>query len=249
MLGGSKREISTTMAVVRMLSRLLRDRHRPLHRAHRARRGAHLRHGRAVPPGGHLFAGGQRYRPVDAGTIAPYREAEDGQILQEGICETGAMASFMAAGTAYANYGLPMIPFYVFYSIFGFQRVGDMIWACGDMMCRGFLLGGTSGRTTLNGEGLQHQDGHSHLLASTVPNLKSYDPAFAFEIAVIVRDGIRRMYAEQRDEFYYLTVTNQNAAQPAMPAADGIEEGILCGMYCFARSGGPACSCSAAARS
>jgi pyruvate dehydrogenase E1 component len=143
------------------------------------------------------------------------------------------MASFLAAGTAYANYGLPMIPFYIFYSIFGFQRVGDMIWSCGDMMCKGFLLGGTSGRTTLNGEGLQHQDGHSHLVASTIPNLKSYDPAFAFEIALIVRDGIRRMYAEQEDVFYYLTVTNQNYAQPAMP--DGVEAGVLAGMYCFQR--------------
>ena len=234
MLDGSNREISTTMAVVRMLSRLLRDQHI----------------GRYVvpivpdeartfgmdglfPQAGIYSPAGQRYRPVDAGSIAPYREAEDGQILQEGICETGAMASFMAAGTAYANYGLPMIPFYIFYSIFGFQRVGDMIWACGDMMCKGFLLGGTSGRTTLNGEGVQHQDGHSHLVASTVPNLKSYDPAFAYEIAVIVRDGIRRMYQEQEDVFYYLTVTNQNYQQPAMP--EGVEDGVLAGMYCFER--------------
>ncbi|MFU8813732.1 MAG: pyruvate dehydrogenase (acetyl-transferring), homodimeric type [Pseudomonadales bacterium] len=234
MLDGSSREISTTMAVVRMLSRLLRDKHI----------------GRYVvpivpdeartfgmdglfPQAGIYSPAGQRYRPVDAGSIAPYREAEDGQILQEGICETGAMASFMAAGTAYANYGLPMIPFYIFYSIFGFQRVGDMIWACGDMMCKGFLLGGTSGRTTLNGEGVQHQDGHSHLVASTIPNLKSFDPAFAFEIAVIVRDGIRRMYHEQQDVFYYLTVTNQNYQQPAMP--EGVEDGVLAGMYCFQR--------------
>ncbi|MEQ8484308.1 MAG: pyruvate dehydrogenase (acetyl-transferring), homodimeric type [Pseudomonadales bacterium] len=239
MLGGSKREISTTMAVVRMLSRLLRD----------------PAVGRYVvpivpdeartfgmdglfPQAGIYSPAGQRYRPVDAGTIAPYREAEDGQILQEGICETGAMASFMAAGTAYANYGLPMIPFYIFYSIFGFQRVGDMIWACGDMMCKGFLLGGTSGRTTLNGEGVQHQDGHSHLLASAVPNLKSYDPAFACEIAVIVREGIRRMYVEQRDEFYYLTVTNQNYPQPPLPDGDGIEAGVLAGMYCFRSADG-----------
>jgi pyruvate dehydrogenase E1 component len=239
MLGGSKREISTTMAVVRMLSRLLRDpdigRYVVPIVPDEART---FGMDGLFPQAGIYSPAGQRYRPVDAGTIAPYREAEDGQILQEGICETGAMASFMAAGTAYANYGLPMIPFYIFYSMFGFQRVGDMIWACGDMMCRGFLLGGTSGRTTLNGEGLQHQDGHSHLLAATVPNLKSYDPAFAFEIAVIVGEGIRRMYSEQRDEFYYLTLTNQNAAQPAMPDADGIEEGILSGLYCFARSEG-----------
>jgi pyruvate dehydrogenase E1 component len=234
MLEGSSREVSTTMAVVRMLSRLLRDQ----------------RIGRYIvpivpdeartfgmdglfPQAGIYSPAGQRYRPVDAGTLAPYREAADGQILQEGICETGAMASFMAAGTAYANHGLPMIPFYIFYSIFGFQRVGDMIWACGDMMCKGFLLGGTSGRTTLNGEGVQHQDGHSHLVASTVPNLKSYDPAFAFEIALIVRDGIRRMYQEQQDVFYYLTVTNQNYPQPPMP--EGVEDGVLAGMYCFAR--------------
>jgi pyruvate dehydrogenase E1 component len=239
MLEGSTREVSTTMAVVRMLSRLLRDK----------------RIGRYVvpivpdeartfgmdglfPQAGIYSPAGQLYRPVDAGTLAPYREAEDGQILQEGICETGAMASFMAAGTAYANYGLPMIPFYIFYSIFGFQRVGDMIWACGDMMCKGFLLGGTSGRTTLNGEGVQHQDGHSHLLASTVPNLKSYDPAFAYEIALIVRDGIRRMYQEQEDVFYYLTVTNQNYPQPPMP--DGVAEDLLAGMYCFQRDPGAA---------
>ncbi len=238
--GSGEREISTTMAVVRMLSKLLRD----------------DTFGRYVvpivpdeartfgmdglfPQAGIYSPAGQRYRPVDAGSIAPYREAEDGRILQEGICETGAMASFMAAGTAYANHGLPMIPFYIFYSMFGFQRVGDMIWACGDMMCRGFLLGGTSGRTTLNGEGLQHQDGHSHLVASTIPCLRSYDPAFAFEIALIVRDGIRRMYSEQEDVFYYLTVTNQNYPQPAMPEpAETVEAGVLSGMYCFEREDG-----------
>ena len=236
MLRGTERPASTTMAVVRMLSKLLRD----------------PDIGRFVvpivpdeartfgmdglfPQAGIYSSAGQRYQPVDAGTIAPYREAEDGQILQEGICETGAMASFLAAGTAYANHGLPMIPFYIFYSMFGFQRVGDMIWACGDMMARGFLLGGTSGRTTLNGEGVQHQDGHSHVLASTVPNLKSYDPAFAYEIAVIVRDGIRRMYGEGEDAFYYLTVTNQAYPMPALPPGDQIEEGILRGIYCFER--------------
>ena len=146
------------------------------------------------------------------------------------------MASFLAAGTAYANYGLPMIPFYIFYSIFGFQRVGDMIWACGDMMCKGFLLGGTSGRTTLNGEGVQHQDGHSQLIASTVPNLKSFDPAFAFEIALIVRDGIRAMYQERQDLFYYITLTNQAYPMPPMP--EGVEGGVLQGMYCFDRTEG-----------
>ncbi len=239
MLKGSSREISTTMAVVRMLSRLLR--HDTLGRyivpivPDEART---FGMDGLFPQAGIYSPAGQRYRPVDAGSIAPYREAEDGQILQEGICETGALASFMAAGTAYANHGVPMIPFYIFYSIFGFQRVGDMIWACGDMLCKGFLLGGTSGRTTLNGEGLQHQDGHSHLLAASVPSLKSYDPAFAFEIALIVRDGIRRMYWEQEDVFYYLTVTNQNYPQPAMPEGEGVEQGVLSGMYCFEREQG-----------
>ena len=179
---------------------------------------------------------GQKYEPVDADTLLPYREAKDGQILQEGICEAGAMASFMAAGSAYALHGLPMIPFYIFYSMFGFQRVGDMIWGCGDMMCRGFLLGGTAGRTTLNGEGLQHQDGHSHVIANTVPNLVSYDPAFGYELAVIVRDGIRRMYTEQEDIFYYLTVYNENYAMPALPEDDEVIDGILKGAYCYRRS-------------
>lgn len=235
MLNGGERPVSTTGAMVRMLAKLLRDK----------------QIGRYVvpivpdeartfgmdglfPQAGIYSPAGQQYQPVDAGTIAPYREAEDGQILQEGICETGAMASFLAAGTAYANYGLPMIPFYIFYSMFGFQRVGDMIWAAGDMLCKGFLLGGTSGRTTLNGEGVQHQDGHSHLIANTIPCLKSYDPAFAFEIAVIVREGIRRMYQAQENIFYYLTLTNQAYPMPAMPV--GAEDGILKGMYCFARS-------------
>ena len=179
---------------------------------------------------------GQRYTPVDGTTLLPYREERDGQILQEGICETGAMASFMAAGTAYAVHGVPTIPFYMFYSMFGFQRVGDMIWACGDMMCRGFLLGGTAGRTTLNGEGLQHQDGHSQLVANTVPNLMSYDPAFAFEIAVIVREGIRRMYTEQEDVFYYLTLYNESYPMPRVDNIEGLADGILRGLYCYRRS-------------
>ncbi|MBT8444188.1 MAG: pyruvate dehydrogenase (acetyl-transferring), homodimeric type, partial [Gammaproteobacteria bacterium] len=160
--------------------------------------------------------------------------ATDGQILQEGICEAGAMASFLSAGTAYAVHGVPTIPFYVFYSIFGFQRVGDMIWSCGDMLSRGFLLGGTSGRTTLNGEGLQHEDGHSQVVANTVPNLLSYDPAFAYELAVIVRDGIRRMYQEQENVFYYITICNENYAMPPMP--EGAMDGIVKGMYCYERS-------------
>ena len=165
-----------------------------------------------------------------------YREAIDGHILQEGICETGAMASFQAAGTAYAVHGVPTIPFYIFYSMFGFQRVGDMIWSCADMMCRGFLLGGTAGRTTLNGEGLQHEDGHSHVLATTVPNLKSYDPAFAYELALIVREGIYRMYEQQENIFYYITVYNENHVMPAMAEDDTIAEGVLKGVYCWRRS-------------
>jgi pyruvate dehydrogenase E1 component len=177
---------------------------------------------------------GQKYRPVDSSTLMPYREAEDGQILQEGICEAGAMASFLSAGTAYAVHGVPTIPFYVFYSIFGFQRVGDMIWSCGDMLSRGFLLGGTSGRTTLNGEGVQHEDGHSQVMANTVPNLLSYDPAFAYELAVIVRDGIDRMYRQHENIFYYITIHNENYAMPPMP--DGTTEGIIRGMYAFERS-------------
>jgi len=180
---------------------------------------------------------GQKYKPVDSSTLMPYREAQDGQILQEGICEAGAMASFMAAGTAYAVHGIPTIPFYVFYSIFGFQRVGDMIWACGDMLCRGFLLGGTAGRTTLNGEGLQHQDGHSPLYASTVPNMRSYDPAFAHELAIIIRDGIDRMYHQQEEIFYYITIYNENYPMPEMP--EGCEEGVIKGMYRFSESPKP----------
>ena len=234
MLKGTTREVSTTMVVVRMLSRLLRDEVLgkyvvPIVPDEARTFGMDG----LFPQAGIYSSAGQQYQPVDAGTIAPYRESKDGQILQEGICETGAMASFLAAGTAYATHGLPMIPFYIFYSMFGFQRVGDMIWACGDMLCRGFLLGGTSGRTTLNGEGLQHQDGHSQLVASTIPNLKSYDPAFAYEIALIVRDGIRAMYQDQEDVFYYLTLTNQNHAMPPLP--DGVDEGVLKGMYCYDR--------------
>jgi pyruvate dehydrogenase E1 component len=191
---------------------------------------------------------GQKYRPVDADSLLPYREASDGQILQEGICEIGAMASFMAAGSAYAVHGLPMIPFYIFYSMFGMQRVGDMVWGCGDMMCKGFLLGGTAGRTTLNGEGLQHQDGHSHVLASTVPSMRSYDPAFGYELAIIVREGMQRMYVEQQDVFYYLTLYNENYPMPDIAAVTEsgglshaqIVEGILSGGYCFSAAKGAA---------
>ncbi len=233
--GSGDREFSTTMAFVRLLGRLLE--HPDLGRyivpivPDEARTfGMEALFGRA----GIYSSEGQKYKPVDSATLIPYREAQDGQILQEGICEAGAMASFLAAGTAYTVHAVPTIPFYVFYSIFGFQRVGDMIWNCGDMLCRGFLLGGTSGRTTLNGEGLQHQDGHSQVVAATVPNLLSYDPAFAYELAVIIRDGIRRMYTEQEDIFYYITIHNENLRMPPMP--ESASDGIVKGMYCYERS-------------
>ena len=163
---------------------------------------------------------GQLYEPVDAEfQAAAYREAKNGQILEEGITEAGSMSSFIAAGTAYATHGVPTIPFFIYYSMFGFQRIGDLIWAAADMRTRGFLLGATAGRTTLNGEGLQHEDGHSHVLASTVPNLMAYDPACAFELAVILRDGIRRMYEDvTEDVFYYITLYNDNYAMLPMPA-------------------------------
>lgn len=247
----SGREMSTTMLMVRLLSNLLKQ----------------PELGRYVVPivpdeartfgmdGLFKVAGiyspeGQKYRPVDADSLLPYREAADGQILQEGICEVGAMASFMAAGSAYAVHGLPMIPFYIFYSMFGFQRVGDMIWSCGDMMCKGFLLGGTAGRTTLNGEGLQHQDGHSHILASTVPNLRSYDPAFGYEVTALVREGMHQMYALQKDVFYYLTLYNENYSMPSLAevaeqtsvSEDEILQGVVDGGYCFYRSPGASSS-------
>ena len=174
---------------------------------------------------------GQLYEPVDHAQLMRYEERLNGQILEEGITEAGSMASFTAAGTAYATHGLNTIPFFIFYSMFGFQRIGDSIWAAADMRCKGFLLGATAGRTTLNGEGLQHQDGHSHVLASTVPNCQSYDPAWAYELAVIIRDGIRRMYHNQEDVFYYITVYNEPYVQAPMP--EGVEEGILRGLYKF----------------
>ncbi len=177
---------------------------------------------------------GQLYEPVDFHTLTRYREDRTGQILEEGITEAGSMSSFIAAGTAYANLGVPMVPFFIYYSMFGFQRIGDLIWAAADMRCRGFLIGGTAGRTTLAGEGLQHQDGHSHILAGTVPTIKAYDPAFAFEIALIVQDGIRRMYEKKEQIFYYLTVSNENYPMEAMP--QGAADGIVRGMYRFRSS-------------
>jgi pyruvate dehydrogenase E1 component len=184
---------------------------------------------------------GQLYTPVDKDMIMYYKEAKDGQILEEGITEAGSMASFTAAGTAYANHGVPMIPFFIYYSMFGFQRIGDLIWAFADSRGKGFMVGGTAGRTTLLGEGLQHQDGHTPLLFSVVPTCKIYDPAYAYEIAIIVQDGIRRMYQEMEDCFYYLTVYNENYAHPTMPEVEGLREGVLRGMYKYrAASGGPA---------
>ncbi len=172
---------------------------------------------------------GQLYTPQDAETLMSYREDKKGQMLEEGINEAGATCSWIAAGSAYSTHGINMVPFYIYYSMFGFQRVGDFLWAAGDTQVRGFLLGATAGRTTLAGEGLQHQDGHSLLHASTIPNCVSYDPTFAYELAVIIHDGMRRMFVEQQRVFYYITVMNENYAQPALPK--GVEDGILKGMY------------------
>jgi len=230
-LGGSKgRAVSTTMAFVAILKTLMADKELGKYVVP------------IIPDEGRTFgmeslfrshgiyaSQGQLYKPVDSEMLLYYKEAKDGQILEEGITEAGSMASFTAAGTAYANYGVPMIPFFIYYSMFGFQRIGDQIWAFADSRGKGFLCGGTAGRTTLNGEGLQHQDGHSLLHASTVPTCQAYDPAFAYELAVIIQDGIRRMYQEGEDIFYYLTVENDNYEHPEMP--EGVEEGILKGIY------------------
>ena len=230
---GSEREVSTTMAFVRMLNQVIKHpvigkRVVPIVPDEARTFGMEFLF-RQVGIYAHM---GQLYEPVDADSLLFYREAKNGQILEEGITEAGSMSSFTAAGTAYANYGVDMIPFFIFYSMFGFQRIGDLAWAFGDQRGRGFLIGGTAGRTTLNGEGLQHQDGHSHVLASTVPNCVSYDPAWAYEIAVIIQDGLRRMYHEREDVFYYITVGNENYPMPAMPK--GVEKGILKGLYKFA---------------
>ena len=229
--GSNGREISSTMAFVRVLTALLKDK----------------KIGKKIVPiipdeartfgmeglfrqVGIYAHEGQKYVPQDSDQVAYYREDKTGQVLQEGINELGAMSSWVAAATSYSVNDVPMIPFYIYYSMFGFQRIGDMAWAAGDIRARGFLVGGTSGRTTLNGEGLQHQDGHSHVLANTIPNCISYDPTYGYEIAVVVQDGIRRMYGEnQEDIFYYLTTMNENYEQPAMP--EGAEEGIVKGIY------------------
>jgi pyruvate dehydrogenase E1 component len=233
--GSNGREVATTMAFVRLLTKLLRDKELgklvvPIIPDEARTFGMEALF-RQVGIYSHV---GQLYEPVDMDTLLYYKEATNGQILEEGITEAGAMSSFIAAGTAYANHGLNTIPFFIYYSMFGFQRIGDLVWAAGDSRCRGFLIGGTAGRTALAGEGLQHQDGHSHLLAYPVPNLVAYDPAFAYEIAVIIQDGIRRMYKEQESIFYYLTVSNEPYPMPAMPA--GVREGILKGMYRFKAS-------------
>ncbi|HEX7894331.1 MAG TPA: pyruvate dehydrogenase (acetyl-transferring), homodimeric type, partial [Terriglobales bacterium] len=235
--GTEGREVSTTMVFVRMLAKLLRD----------------PEIGKLIVPiipdeartfgmealfrqVGIYSSVGQLYEPVDMDTLLYYKEAKDGQILEEGITEAGSISSLIAAGTAYSNHGINTIPFFIYYSMFGFQRIGDLIWAAADMRTRGFLLGGTAGRTTLAGEGLQHQDGHSHVLALPVPNLLAYDPAFAFEIALIIQDGIKRMYVDQESIFYYLTVGNEPLPMPAMPEGPHVREGVLKGMYLFKKS-------------
>jgi pyruvate dehydrogenase E1 component len=224
--------VSTTIAFVRLLSKLIKDKE----------------FGKFVVPiipdeartfgmdpffrmVGIYAQKGQLYEPVDKGLLLYYREATDGQVLEEGITEAGAIASFLAAGTSYATHGQTMVPFYTFYSMFGFQRTGDQIWQFGDMRGKGFLLGATAGRTTLNGEGLQHQDGQSQLMAAMIPNLRAYDPAFGYEIAAIVQDGLRRMVGENEDCFYYVTLQNENYPMPSKP--EGIDEGILRGLYLY----------------
>lgn len=230
--GSDGRELSTTMAFVRILSKLLKDKEIgklivPIV-PDEARTFGMESLFRQLGIYSHV---GQLYEPVDKELLLYYKEAKDGQILEEGITEAGAMSSFIGAGTAYATHGLNMMPFFVYYSMFGLQRIGDLVWAAADMAAKGFLVGGTAGRTTLAGEGLQHQDGNSHLLAYPVPNLVTYDPAFAFELAVIIRDGIRRMYEEQEKVFYYITIMNENYAMPPMP--EGAKAGILKGMYLY----------------
>ncbi len=230
--GSGDREISTTMAFVRILAVLLRDKGIKDHIVpiicDEARtfgmEGLFRQIGIYAPFG-------QLYEPVDSDQLMYYKEDKKGQVLQEGITEAGSMSSWIAAATSYASNQMPMVPFYTFYSMFGFQRIGDLAWAAGDMRARGFLMGGTSGRTTLNGEGLQHEDGHSHVLAGTIPNCITYDPTFGYELAVIIQDGMRRMYVDQEDVYYYITILNENYQQPAMP--EGVEEGIRRGMYLF----------------
>ena len=237
--GTGEREASTTMGFVRMLSRLMRDRE------------LGPRVVPIVPDESRTFgmegmfrefgiyaSTGQLYEPVDSDRLLFYKESRDGQILEEGITEAGAMSSFIAGGTAYSTLKAPVIPFFIFYSMFGLQRIGDLAYAAADARARGFLIGATAGRTTLSGEGLQHQDGHSHILASTIPNLIAYDPAYAYEVAVIVQEGIRRMHEENEDIYYYLTVENEAYVQPAMPSDEAVRDGILRGIYQLAAAPG-----------
>lgn len=231
-----EREFSTTMAFVRILSTLLKDKKIgkrvvpivPDESRTFGMEGMFRQYGIWNPKG-------QQYTPQDKDQLMFYKESVDGQILQEGINEPGAMADWIAAATSYANSDFAMIPFYIYYSMFGFQRIGDLAWAAGDMHARGFLLGGTAGRTTLNGEGLQHEDGHSHIQADLIPNCVSYDPTFQYEVAVIVQDGLRRMYANNEDVFYYITLMNENYTHPDMP--EGAEQDILKGMYLLKAGG------------
>ncbi len=228
--GSNGREISTTMAFVRVLTSLLKDKQMGKHVVPIIPDEARTFGMEGLFRQVGIYANeGQKYVPQDADQVAFYREDKKGQVLQEGINELGAMSSFVAAGTSYSLNDVPMLPVYIYYSMFGFQRVGDMAWAAGDSQCRGFLVGGTAGRTTLNGEGLQHQDGHSHIQAGLIPNCISYDPTYGYEMAVIVQDGTRRMLEEQENVFYYLTVMNENYVQPEMPK--GCEEGIIKGIY------------------
>lgn len=228
--GSGDREMSTTMAFVRLLTKLLKDKEVGKHIVPIVPDEARTFGMEALFRQCGIYSSvGQLYDPVDSDQLLYYKETKNGQILEEGITEAGSMSSFIAAGTAYATHGIPTIPFFIFYSMFGMQRIGDLIWAAADSRCRGFLLGATAGRTTLNGEGLQHQDGNSHLLAYPVPNLVTYDPAYAYELEIIIKDGIRRMYVEDEDIFYYITVENENYAMPAMP--EGCEDGILKGCY------------------
>jgi len=232
-LAANGKEMSTTMAAVRMLSALLRDKQLGRHIvpivADEARTFGMDNLFRQI---GIYSPVGQLYEPEDAGSLLYYKEARDGQLLEEGITEAGALSSWIAAGTAYSAHGIAMLPVFIYYSMFGFQRVGDLIWAAADQRTRGFLFGATAGRTTLGGEGLQHQDGTSHVVAATVPNCRAYDPAFAYELAVIFDHGMRRMLEEQVDEFYYITMMNENYAQPSMPA--GVGPDIIKGMYRYA---------------
>ncbi|MEI6137397.1 MAG: pyruvate dehydrogenase (acetyl-transferring), homodimeric type, partial [Chloroflexota bacterium] len=229
-----EREASTTMVFVRMLAALMRD-------AEQGKRVVPIVPDEARTFGMETFfrefgiysSKGQNYDPVDGESLLYYKESLDGQVIEEGITEAGSFSSFLAAGTSNATYGSTTIPFFIFYSMFGMQRVGDLVWAAADARARGFLIGGTAGRTTLNGEGLQHADGHSLVLASVVPAVRSYDPAYAYEIAVLLRDGIQRMYVDLEDCMYYITVGNENYVQPPMPEGDDVREGIVRGIYKF----------------